>query len=180
MNALTGTNVAVEEKRLLDRLVVSCIQELFAAYGVTLQETEWVGETGDSAEFTYMGLIGFSGGSIRGTLLLAPSTLSVAETPWRTREELRDWVGELANQLLGRIKNKLLRYGIEIYLTIPITIRGKHLAPVSRMELRPYSFDAGPGCVAVWMDIEVADEFELTLQESTSEDRIVEGDAILF
>lgn len=165
------------DNTVLDRIVNRCVEDLFAAYNIGLTPMP-PPDPIDSSDYTYMGLIGFTGESMRGTLLLAPAALAISNAAWQTRQELRDWVGELANQLLGRIKNQLLRYGVEIYLTMPITIRGTHLAPVSRGELRPYAFDAAPGTVAVWLDAECVEGLTFTLKADTEHHE--EGEAILF
>ena len=39
-----------------------------------------------------------------------------------------DWVGELANQLGGRFKNRLNAYGVKLELGLPMSVEGKDIA----------------------------------------------------
>src|SRR5262249_60168914 len=66
----------------------------------------------------------------------------------------RDWVGELSNQPLGRIKIELLKRGVEIYLTLPAVLLGQHLAPLPRAQLKPLKFTLSHGAAAVWIELE--------------------------
>src|SRR4051812_10113680 len=90
----------------LQPLVAQCAIELFAHYGVTLTEAPL-----SVQDLEIAGLIGFTG-TLRGTLFVASteSFLSACCPPPPT--DVADWTGELANQLLGRFKNHLVRRGI--------------------------------------------------------------------
>lgn len=165
-------------KMMLEQIIVSSTEELFEAYAMPLRRLDEPPVV-EGSEITYLGIIGFAGRSLRGTLLLAPATLALTESNWRTRGELRDWIGELSNQLLGRIKNKLLRCGVEMHVTIPLTMRGSQLAPAAtRGELMAFSFDAEPGRVAVWLDVETAEGFKIEFSDDSEQN--LEGDAIVF
>src|SRR5438105_11537361 len=66
--------------------------------------------------------IGFAGRLLRGSLtLVAPFSLLQTTYPFALRAEpeaeldVLDWSGELANQLLGRISNRLAARGIELF-----------------------------------------------------------------
>ncbi|HIG44658.1 MAG: chemotaxis protein CheX [bacterium] len=43
------------------------------------------------------------------------------------KERLLDWIGERANQLKGRFKNKLLNYHCEIAIDIPHVVHGQEM-----------------------------------------------------
>ena len=58
--------------------------------------------------------------------------------------DLEDWSRELNNQLLGRLKNKLLPYGCELALGIPTVVSGDQL-----------SSTAAPGLVMSWFRAEL-------------------------
>ncbi len=132
--------------------------ELFHAYGVDLgPATHAWGATNDRL---LSGVIGFVGRGVRGTCLLAghdgPLTHSCPEGG-----RLRDWVGELANQLVGRLKSKLLARGVEIAVTTPIVLSGVRLQPLPRGRLEPTVFDSPWGAVLVWTEVEIDNEFAL-------------------
>lgn len=123
----------VQEWNQIDGLVVSCTEALFTSMGLPL---EHLGVVDDAAapQHQTLGIMGFGGVQMRGALLLSADVAALAGThPVTTsraavpEEELRDWSGELANQLLGRIKNQLLSYGLVIQLSTPTTISGLDL-----------------------------------------------------
>ncbi len=95
-------------------------------------------------------------------------------------ESLRDWSHEVTNQLLGRIKNLLIRRGATIFVSTPVVIAGERLAPVPAGDLCPLVFaDADGEHVCVWFDCDCDESLELSL---SPEDVGVpdEGDAVLF
>lgn len=70
------------------------------------------------------GIIGFAGDGFGGTLAIrAPSTVVRRWLPISITEpgihQLGDWTAELANQLLGRAKNKIIRLGTTFQITPP-------------------------------------------------------------
>ncbi len=139
-------------------LGASACAELFDAYGVGLgpATNAW----GESNDRLLSGVIGFVGRGVRGTCLLAGTDGPLAAScPEGGR--LRDWVGELANQLLGRLKSKLLARGVEIAVTTPIVLSGVRLQPLPRGRLEPTVFDSPWGPVLVWTEVEIDDEFAL-------------------
>jgi CheY-specific phosphatase CheX len=93
------------------------------------------------AETTVAGVVGFTGLEMRGTLLLATAFEVIAAVrPRELRQRalsknsasdwilVRDWSGELANQVLGRIKNRLHRYGVSFDVSPPTALSGAALA----------------------------------------------------
>jgi hypothetical protein len=76
----------------------------------------------------FSGVMGFVGDSVRGTCLLAaPEGTIRAAAPHAAAA--RDWIGELANQLVGRLKAKLMARGGTIALSTPVVLRGVKLSP---------------------------------------------------
>ena len=108
------------------------------------------------------GIIGFTSDMMRGSIVLA-----LGEKPLRdsASENIhhRDWIQELSNQLLGRIKNKLLNYGLDLQMTTPLSLRGMHLVPQSCEETnKPFIFRTNDGdAVCVLFDAEIDDSLEL-------------------
>ncbi len=65
------------------------------------------------------------GGKLRGSLVLSiPTQLVLRSHPTGGTgpEELGDWLAELANLLLGRIKSNLLSQGATIEMSTPLTL----------------------------------------------------------
>jgi hypothetical protein len=160
---------ALDPQKALEPLVVSACEELFALYGIDLERLEDDAQP-EGAEFTLGSVIGFSGKAVRGTLVLAltgqlPGLSNPIRTQvdgaGRTAHEDRDWVGELSNQLLGRIKSRLLRRGVEIYAHLPAVLQGRNLAPLPRVELKPLQFAMLGGVVAVWLEVDTTPGFSM-------------------
>ena len=91
----------------------------------------------------------------------------------------RDWIGELTNQLAGRVKAKILGYGVEVQLSTPVGLSGVALRPLPRTELEPASYSAHGGEVVVWVEIDSDPAFSLGLGEAPAARR-AEGEVVLF
>lgn len=59
-------------------------------------------------------------------------------------DAMQDWVGELSNQLLGRVKNRLVPYGVRILLNTPLALPAACLAEHLGAEAQ------GPPALALW------------------------------
>lgn len=161
---------------IVDKLAASSCEDLFRAYEVALEPVP--APPPQKGRVLLCGVIGFTGDKIRGTCILA-----MTEEPLRGSSPEggaeRDWISELANQLAGRIKNKLLAHGAEVYITIPVVLRGEHLAPLPRHELEPNSFLALGGAVYVWVEVEATGDDALSI-DPVQDTGIVEGDSLFF
>lgn len=80
-----------------------------------------------------VGFIGFAG-SVRGSLMISgPSKLfrsthpSGGGTESLSKMDLFDWVGELANQLLGSVKRRFCERGRDFEVSTPTAIEGREL-----------------------------------------------------
>ena len=90
-------------------LVAEACVELFGAYGVLLSPVEAGLDEGD--ENVMSGVMGFVGTRLRGTCLLS-SAKSTLDASCPAGNRARDWIGELTNQLVGRLKTKLIARGV--------------------------------------------------------------------
>jgi CheY-specific phosphatase CheX len=159
----------------MGELAASACAELFDAYGVKLERSPAVWN--ESEERRLCGVIGFVGRRVRGTCLLAANYEPLEEScPPEGR--VRDWIGELANQLLGRLKSKLLTRGLEVALTTPIVIAGVKLEPLPRGNLEPIVFRATKGNVLVWVEVEAEAGLEIGAESVARVGG--EGDILLF
>lgn len=158
----------------IQAMAAGAASELLDAYGVKLAETAEVWEESD--EVLYSGVMGFVGERVRGTCLLAaPKDTILSTAPQDARP--RDWVGELANQLVGRLKSKLMAHGVTIALSTPVVLSGVKLSPLPRSEVLPSVFDTPNGRVLVWLEVEVDPEFTLG---SLRPLRAAEGEFLVF
>lgn len=157
-------------------LTGDCCIELFAAYGVALNSNA-AAEFIVSDEVLLSGVIGFVGPTLRGTCLLVGNR-SPIELSSPQKAHTRDWVGELTNQLVGRLKRKFLGFGLEVALTTPVVLSGLHLRPMPRGKLSPRVFSTDSGSIMIWVEVEAEPGFELgpAISDSTS----AEGDVLMF
>ena len=170
-------------KEVIDDLVRTATCELFSAYGTKLETATEVGAASQS-----VAIIGFSGGAIRGALGIAiahdvaAAAFESAGGDSKVPGAVDDFIGELANQLLGRLKNKLLGYGTELHLAIPMVLSGVELrlVPTNGGDVWAYGFRADTGIVSVWLDARFDAEFVLAPQEDPSMLGANEGDMLLF
>jgi hypothetical protein len=146
----------VEERSQLvegvEALAAEACIELLAAYGVTLTPMPpvWDQSPDDSVLF---GVMGFVGDQLRATCLLGMNqALLEAIRPRGAR--LRDWLGELSNQLVGRLKMKLTARGLSVALTTPLALSGVQLTPLPRASVGPMVFSSSQGPVLVWLETE--------------------------
>ena len=177
----------IEFRRVFEQVTVAACEDLFRRYGVTVRCAD---ERADpiSPEFFLCSVIGFTGRDVRGTLVLAlTEALSGLSNPvagssssaTTDRVTHRDWVGELSNQLLGRIKIELLKCGVEIYLNLPAVLLGQHLAPLPRAQLKPLKFTLANGAAAVWIELDARPGFKIEAAEAGDAGPAA-GDALLF
>jgi chemotaxis protein CheX len=169
---------AQRNQELIAELVVRSTEELFAAYEVEVEVSRRPGTNSESADEVFAGVIGFTGDSMRGTLVLAPTRALLERSHRGLSCELRDWAGELANQLLGRIKNRLRGVGIEIHVTTPVVLRGHYIVPTPRGDGSLQCVATSPGKVMVWFDGEVEPGTVLALR--VVESGPIEGESVIF
>ena len=160
--------------QITDLLAASCI-ELFDAYGVklTADGSPWATHEGTLLS----GVIGFVGSRVRGTCLLASTELPI-EASCPPGGRARDWVGELTNQLMGRLKSKLVARGLGVELSTPIVLSGVRIQPLPKAKLEPTVLSSDRGPVLVWLEIETAADFALGTERQGLSG--VEGDVLLF
>jgi CheY-specific phosphatase CheX len=177
----------LDPQRMFERVAAAACEDLFGRYGLTVLRAPDDGAP-VSPDFFLCSVIGFTGRDLRGTLVLAlteelsglsnPTSGTTAGGPTNAMAQ-RDWVGELSNQLLGRIKIELLRSGVEIYLNLPAMLLGQHLAPLPRAQLKPLKFALGKGAAAVWIEIEARPGFKI--QAPSGEDQpAAAGETLMF
>jgi hypothetical protein len=83
------------------------------------------------------------------------NALAVAHAAAGDRIVAEDWLGEAANQLLGRIKNRLLGHGLVVSIALPTVLRGVELKLMAAGDsvLCTYGFESPAGDVCAWLDV---------------------------
>lgn len=132
--------------QLLNATLEESVRELFASYGLPIEETPAAAPLVCSGA-SVASSIGYSHPSVSGALTVIGSASLVRalllETglELRTPEDLHDAGGEINNMLLGRIKNKCGGYGLLLKLGTPTTFYGADLR---------LSQSAAPSLTSTW------------------------------
>ena len=163
------------------------VVEFFRDYGVDCLSEEFAIPQVDQTEGSQMGsVVGFKGQNLRGGLaFVAPASLVAKMLPVpkadtnRAELQLRDWTGEIANQLAGRFKNKLSARAYDFEVGTAVCFRGMSI----RLSFMPnndgvslsYSIDSAG--IRVFLDCSFVTEGAPEEHEM----RIVpEGDVVIF
>jgi hypothetical protein len=168
----------MNSQQIVDNIASESCLSLFNDYALSLQRADGTQET-ITKDLVYCSVIGFSSEQMKGTLLLATSSEPLGRTKPVEGGSLREWIAELANQLLGRIKSKLAERGVILAISTPVVLRGQHLRPLTSQEVAPLTFVCDGGCVCVWVDAVLAPELDIShVQENCQV--MGEGEALLF
>jgi len=180
-------------KNRIDTMLIECATALMSACGTTVV-FDPAGEQAHTPQDGFLAVIGFVCPQMRGSLVLSANHgILRSSCPVRTSgveidpDTLQDWAGELANQLLGRLKSRLLAHGVTIQFGIPTTVSGLELRVRSCTGLRPstplwlYSTSSHSDWVVVRLDILLAEESPISLSQIPNPgSAAVEGDILLF
>jgi hypothetical protein len=167
---------------LLNGLIEQCTNEFFQSRNVGLRRS-----SASTCVIEHAAAIGFSSKEIRGVVGIGMETVTlqrvVAVQPLISdRIPMEDWLGEAANQLLGRFKNKLVSYGGSVSVALPMILRGMRMQFVSvgADGLWTQTFDSDSGPICVWLDARMSDDLVLTLSTDPDAHSAAEGDMMLF
>jgi hypothetical protein len=142
------------------RITQEASRSLFSELGTHLHMVTSLDAS--AAPILFGGVISFLGKAVRGSLTLGSSNeLLAATNPVGKAADRREWLAELTNQLMGRIKNQLLAYAVEVTFGTPMTLRGEHFAELSKRKEAPLAFRAGPASMQVWLDVHFGRTFEM-------------------
>jgi CheY-specific phosphatase CheX len=167
---------------LVDGLAADATSALFEAYGLKMERDGPLASREMLAR-PLVSVIGFSSELLSGSLVLA-LPLAVAQGTLPVPEaSLADWSGELANQLLGRLKSKLLQYQVSINMGLPVVVSGDGITLVTtpRQVTRHYSFSSDLGNVLIRLDMELSPNLKLERRvDETLAAAVSEGDQLFF
>jgi hypothetical protein len=111
----------MEQWRTLDAILQTSTIELFRSYDVPIAPVGTFIDLDKLEPDSLGGGISFSGSGKSGELVLAvPGAILTAMGHGEFRAQ--DWVRELANQLLGRVKNRLMRYDVRLSAGVPFAL----------------------------------------------------------
>jgi hypothetical protein len=179
--SVSDANLAI----LGETLQLACV-ELMAEYGLTAHSAEaQAPPTSEPPVSVLVAGVDFKGHELRGTVALWATRAVIAETTraavglGATEEDLPDWACELANQLIGRMKNKLRSYDVSLSLNVPRLIAGSGLQELDH-GVR-YRFSCDYGAIAACLDVLITPGFVLKVREADESEALVqEGDFTLL
>ncbi|MFZ5889679.1 MAG: chemotaxis protein CheX [Myxococcota bacterium] len=163
-----------------EALRVSCV-ELMQNYGIEARPRPANAQSEPPVAVLVAG-VDFKGRQLRGTVALWADQSVLRET---TRQApglgddapLQDWTCELANQLAGRIKNKLRNYGVSLNVNVPRLLHGSDVTDLDHGLQHRFSCDFGT--ISAYLDVLIAPDFVLTEAEPL-EPLKHEGDFTVF
>jgi hypothetical protein len=104
----------------LDSLVQACLVDLFTAYEVACAPMpNWSLASAPIPEASVSETFRTADGSSGRLTLSLPTELLAHMKADESSSVRMDWARELANQLVGRIKNRLLAFGVRLELGLP-------------------------------------------------------------
>jgi hypothetical protein len=166
---------------VLDLIIQTSGVELFQAYGIsaapmppaTLASVELPDDC-------LGGHVNFNAPAFRGVLVLcvARETLRRSTDANLGVHNERDWVRELCNQLMGRVKNRLARYQVILRAGVPTVVDAPTLQRMAKNQTDlAYVFRTLTGSIVVW----ISGDFDRTsLVFSSTIEVAGEGDVVLF
>lgn len=176
----------------LERILSESTSALFASCGVSLTPVPSRAPGARTAPPTVAGIVRFTGEKLRGSVIVASSFRFFADcrpkevranlvVPERASDwlSIRDWAGELANLLLGRIARRLFALNVSVQATAATAMSGPTLAlpPPPTGEALPCLFRAGNEELMTRLDAVIDPKLQITRRGEAS---AKEGDVIIF
>lgn len=160
----------------LDSVVVESLRDQFPEASVSEQSTE-------AAPSHLVGLIAFQGERGKGVLGIVACSGSLEDSaPDIGGLDLdhEDWIGEMANQALGRIKRELGQRGVALHASLPVVLRGAGIRVNGGDSVRSYVVRRSPHVLNVWIDLTPFESTEPTRTEGADEGALRGGDTLFF
>jgi len=169
----------------IDSFISASTLDLFGSQGLGMEVLPL--EQAELAE-PLASSIGFTSDNMKGVLVLVmEKALALASLPANLRQKggsdelLADWVGELSNQLLGRLKSRFIGSGVQIALSTPIVFVGREMRHFFRPSpiQRKLGF-GGKGRAEVELLANFERDFEMAEGEPSEEEGPPEGEVLFF
>jgi CheY-specific phosphatase CheX len=174
-------------RSLFEQTLADVVPQLLQTLEITPEHTSSRERLKADASEQLVSLLGFTGRNLRGcmTLVTSPKTALRLQKPviqgLQNPPDACDWVGEVVNQLLGRLQNKLHRVGVDIQMATPHTVQGEAIRLVPEDSESPWHlFKLGGGEIQVRVTVEFAPDFSWNPDSSDDDEPVGEGQAIIF
>ena len=172
-------------RRILLQIAARSCERLFEHYGVQLQPRDPARADGadQGAPLLCCGVAGFHGPGIAGNAILGASREVLTTSSPVSEPEHRDWTAELANQFVGRLKNQLGEYGVDLQQLASPAVVGSPDINAGRWQHLPQLKYCGPttaSVVCVWLDVALAADYQMLEQPDPERAGAREGETFLF
>lgn len=170
-----------DERSTLDGIIRDAVCELYLDAGISMSPG------GPSREDSMLAFIGFTSPEVNGSLLIATDlALCARMLPADLAEGATDLArcdvaAETANQLLGRIKNRLVPFGLTLILSTPRALRCTSFTLAMRPSpwSRVHHLTSPQGAISVWFSATTSRDLQLVQRHDTPE-CAAEGETMLF
>ena len=161
---------------ILDAMLIEDSEMLFEHFGC---EIAYLGSTVRELDRSTVGVIDAGCDELELSLVLNipfsilalsyPTKDDITELP---EAELEDWVLELSNQIMGKLKNRLVAQGLMVKLGLPEAFfNGYDGAPDSYKESHKcFSFEVDQVPMEFWMHVDVKEPIEALTKDEEDDD----------
>jgi hypothetical protein len=169
-------------RQILETMIQSSTVDLFHSAGIALAPVPTSRfDQGSVSSQPLMAMINFGGNGASGTLgLLVPTAVFelVEQNPARPFTDVA-WVQDSVNQLLGRVKARLLQYKLTLQMGLPMSMDDKGLRHLTAqgMILAAFRFRTLRGEISVTLSGKI-DYSKLNYSSDVT--HAVEGDIVIF
>ena len=172
--------------KLLNHLYLQAASDLLSVHDIQADVLSEPDLKTDAFQSCYVSVLGATGvGIALSSVVKISRELLVFLHPFGSPDipaaHLADYCRELNNQLVGRMKNKMLRYGVTLTLGLPVLLTGKDVSAVASPDstLQENAIKTPRGSVALILESIVDPDLQLEEVESADE-AMLEGAVALF
>ncbi len=168
-----------------EAILATCVTELLREMGLPAERLADAQEAVSLPE-SLVGFCGFGGMDLRGSITIMGSLplfsrmhpLPATVTP----RDLADWACELVNQTVGRYRNRLLAYNVNLAPGLPQSALAENVRLSSHLrQRRPLCFAIDGLVLETWLELNIRPGF--TLIDAPTDERaaaLKEGSALFF
>lgn len=136
------------------------LRDVLTTAATAVFQSDQTAEAPSTTTLDFVSVIGFTGTHLRGALVVGSSrelaTSLIGESLARTPDDgdIADWVGEMSNLTLGRVKMLLSLRGVDLQLSTPVLLQGLGLTWESDIDAcHAVSLHDGAVQVRAWFDV---------------------------
>ena len=159
--------------KLLNHLYLQAASDLLSVHDIQADVLSEPDLKTDAFQSCYVSVLGATGvGIALSSVVKISRELLVFLHPFGSPDipdaHLADYCRELNNQLVGRMKNKMLRYGVTLTLGLPVLLTGKDVSAVASPDSTLQEMPSN-GSVALILESTVDPDLQLEEAESADE-----------